>query len=78
MNKRNQNKGEKVADKSYNYNAADYTSKDETTQGLAITHEQVSDTWAEGSIDGQIDSVNENGELRSHDGEDLSRKGYKE
>ncbi|GGD02153.1 hypothetical protein GCM10007216_36080 [Thalassobacillus devorans] len=43
------------------------------TDGAAITHEQVSDTMTEGTIDGQIDQVDENGKLISHDGEALKR-----
>ncbi|KKB33405.1 YozQ family protein [Bacillus thermotolerans] len=35
----------------------DYQSSDETAQGLAITHEQASDTYTEGTIDGRIDEL---------------------
>ncbi len=59
----------KVAEKSYE--PADYKSSDETARGLANTHEQVSDTLVEGTGEGKIDVVDENGELISYDGEDL-------
>lgn len=42
-----------------------------TDDGIAITHEQISDTFMEGTIDGQIDSVNKDGSLKSHDGGEL-------
>ncbi|MCZ0701602.1 hypothetical protein J2T56_000192 [Natronobacillus azotifigens] len=38
----------------------------EIDDGIAITHEQISDTFMEGTIDGQIDSVNKDGSLKSH------------
>ncbi|WP_070119540.1 YozQ family protein [Bacillus marinisedimentorum] len=62
-------RAEKVAEKTYE--PADYKSSEETERGLAVTHEQVSDTLVEGSTDGKIDVVDENGELISHDGDDL-------
>ncbi|MCD7035665.1 YozQ family protein [Metabacillus sp. GX 13764] len=33
----------------------DYEKKDELSSGLAVTHEQVSDSMAEGTIDGVIE-----------------------
>ncbi|WP_163536389.1 YozQ family protein [Gracilibacillus sp. YIM 98692] len=65
---------EKVAEKMYD--VEDYNSQDQTEKGLAITHEQVSDDYMEGTIDGKIDRTNKNDELTSHDGEDIPRKGY--
>ncbi|WP_138418446.1 YozQ family protein [Aquibacillus sediminis] len=66
---------EKVAEKMYD--PSYYNSDDQTDQGLAITHEQVSDDYMEGTIDGKIDDVKENGALNSKHGEDIPRKGYK-
>ncbi|WP_226580331.1 YozQ family protein [Halobacillus litoralis] len=42
-------------------------------EGLAITQEQVSDMWAEGTYDAKIDEVDENGNLLSHEGEAIRR-----
>ncbi|WP_232214193.1 YozQ family protein [Bacillus sp. SG-1] len=39
------------------YEAADYNKKDELSQGLAMTHEQASDSLTEGTIDGKIDDM---------------------
>ncbi|GAE24690.1 hypothetical protein JCM9140_637 [Halalkalibacter wakoensis JCM 9140] len=36
------------------YQPSDYKSSKEVEKGLAMTHEQVSDTYVEGTIDGQI------------------------
>lgn len=51
------------------YNPDDYKRKDELSSGLARTHEQVSDAYAEGEINPVIDNVN---------GKDIpvERKGY--
>jgi hypothetical protein len=53
------------------YSSEDYKKKDQVSQGLATTHEQVSDTFTEGEIKAVIDDVN---------GEDIpvERKGYEE
>ncbi|GLY11116.1 YozQ family protein [Bacillus badius] len=37
----------------------DYKSADETEKGFAVTHEQASDTYTEGTIDGHIDRLDE-------------------
>lgn len=52
-----------------NYQPQDYTSKNEHDAGLATTHEQVSDTYIEGTVEATIDNVN---------GQDIKipRKGY--
>jgi hypothetical protein len=57
----------KVAEK--NFEPSDYTSNSALNKGLAVTHEQVSDTWAEGNSDAVIDDL---------DGENvkIQRKGY--
>lgn len=39
------------------YNRSDYNSSDGVNKGLAMTHEQVSDTFMEGTIDGEIDDL---------------------
>jgi len=46
-------KNEEVAEKSYQ--PEDYHSSNEVEQGLATTHEQVSDMYVEGTIDRQAD-----------------------
>ncbi|WP_163526783.1 YozQ family protein [Halobacillus ihumii] len=56
------------------YESADYERRDDTSQGLATTHEQVSDTLTEGTHDAKIDQVDENGRLVSHKGKDISNK----
>lgn len=40
------------------YEPSDYKSESEESKGLAMTHEQVSDTYVEGTVDGVIDDVN--------------------
>ncbi|MRH42097.1 DUF4025 domain-containing protein [Aquibacillus halophilus] len=64
----------KVAEKMYD--PTDYKKSDQLSQGTAITHEQSSDAYTEGSIDGKIDSVDDNGQLTSKKGEDIPRKGF--
>ncbi|MGP4081151.1 YozQ family protein [Pseudalkalibacillus sp. R45] len=55
----------KIAEK--NYQPSDYEENSNLSSGLAITHEQTSDTMVEGTIDGEID----------HDkNEKIPRKGY--
>ncbi|MFE4132453.1 YozQ family protein [Peribacillus sp. YIM B13482] len=40
------------------YDVSDYKREDVVSSGLATTHEQVSDTYAEGEIKAVIDDVN--------------------
>lgn len=40
------------------YDVSDYQKTDELSSGLAMTHEQASDTYAEGEIQAVIDDVN--------------------
>lgn len=49
MEKKGKKQEADVAEK--NYEPTDYTSKSELSQALAKTHEQVSDTWTEGTIE---------------------------
>ncbi|WP_211340580.1 YozQ family protein [Mesobacillus subterraneus] len=37
------------------YETADYSRKDELSNGLAVTHEQASDSYMEGEIGGKIE-----------------------
>ncbi|GAE33758.1 YozQ family protein [Halalkalibacter akibai] len=46
-------KANEVAEQSYQ--PEDYQSTNEVEKGLATTHEQVSDVYVEGTIDGKID-----------------------
>ncbi|MGF2615913.1 DUF4025 domain-containing protein [Rossellomorea vietnamensis] len=39
------------------YDVSDYKKSDELSQGLAMTHEQASDSLTEGTIDGKIDNL---------------------
>lgn len=42
-----------------NFQPQDYTSKNELNKGLATTHEQVSDTYTEGTLEAEIDKSRE-------------------
>lgn len=66
-----QTKRDNQADRTYQ--PSDYQKDDQFSQGLAITHEQATDTLTEGTIDGQIDQVDEEGKLVSYEGEKLTR-----
>ncbi|WP_261129791.1 YozQ family protein [Bacillus sp. Marseille-Q3570] len=55
----------KIAEK--NYQPSDYEKNSDLSSGLAITHEQTSDTMVEGTIDGDIDNEKN---------EKIPRKGY--
>ncbi|WP_280770434.1 YozQ family protein [Salipaludibacillus daqingensis] len=57
-----------------NFHQSDYKKTDEQSKGLAVTHEQVSDTFTKGTIDGKVDQVDEEGNLISHEGEEIQRK----
>ncbi|QTN00258.1 DUF4025 domain-containing protein [Sediminibacillus dalangtanensis] len=63
---------EKVAEKMYD--PSDYQKNDQLSKGMAVTHEQVSDDYTEGTIDGAIDEVDDNGNLKNHHGKDISNK----
>ncbi|ASF40327.1 hypothetical protein CEH05_14705 [Halobacillus halophilus] len=65
---------EEIAERSYE--PADYEKNDETSQGLSVTHEQVSDTMTEGTIDGNIDQLDQHGNVISHEGKPLSRERF--
>ncbi|UOE95484.1 YozQ family protein [Alkalihalobacillus sp. LMS39] len=69
MAKENQTDSAKVATNSYD--PKDYNSEKQVDKGLAMTHEQVSDAYVEGTIDGKID------EYRGKD-TDLPRGGFEE
>ncbi len=40
------------------FEPSDYKNQSEVSEGLAITHEQATDTLTEGTIDGVIEDVN--------------------
>ncbi|WP_226376806.1 YozQ family protein [Oceanobacillus halotolerans] len=74
MDKKNRetlDNAEKVAGKMYD--PSDYNRNDQASKGMAITHEQVSDDYTEGTIDGKIDEINEQGEVTDHEGEAIKR-----
>ncbi|WP_134684470.1 YozQ family protein [Brevibacillus migulae] len=54
-NKELQKAADVIAQESYS--VSDYASKQPVEQGLAVTHEQVSDDYMEGTNDGKIDEV---------------------
>jgi hypothetical protein len=62
-NEKEQKTSNELAEK--NYEVSDYKSNSELAKGLAATHEQVSDTYVEGTVDGVIENV---------DGEDVPLK----
>lgn len=51
------------------YRPEDYKGDTEFASGLAMTHEQVNDTLAEGTIDAKIEKINGNSQ-------EIPRKGY--
>jgi hypothetical protein len=55
MKKKSQTQSTQLAGRTYEPN--DYQRKDELSQGLAMTHEQASDSLTEGTIDGTIENV---------------------
>lgn len=59
----------KLSDK--HYDVKDYDSKDQLSSGLAVSHEQVSDTYMEGTIDAKT-------ELSNEEQMEIPRKGYDE
>jgi len=67
-NKDLQNAAEVVAEQSYS--PSDYKSMQAVEQGLAVTHEQVSDDYMEGTNDGKID------EFEGKQNVDIPRTGY--
>ncbi|WP_328701002.1 YozQ family protein [Aquibacillus kalidii] len=65
---------DKVAEKMYD--PSDYQSNSERDKGFAITHEQATDNYTEGTIDGKIDDVDSNGQLKSSKGREIDREGF--
>jgi hypothetical protein len=57
MNKKVPNNSTKIAGRTYA--TSDYQKNDALSNGLATTHEQVSDTYMEGEIGASIDSNNQ-------------------
>lgn len=49
-------KADSIAKKTYQY--SDYFSNDQLDKGMATSHEQVSDTYMEGTIDRKSDTSN--------------------
>ncbi|MGE7903098.1 YozQ family protein [Peribacillus sp. NPDC094092] len=54
--KQTKNESSEIAGRTYEVN--DYKREDDLSSGLATTHEQVSDTYAEGEIKAVVDDVN--------------------
>jgi hypothetical protein len=78
MTKGNQKKQYAKSVRDNTFDPSDYDSNLKANEGMAITHEQVSDAYMEGTIDGSMDDVSENGELRSHRGKKIKREGFSE
>ncbi|GAA0325873.1 hypothetical protein GCM10008967_15560 [Bacillus carboniphilus] len=53
--KNDQQYGKNIAGKQFD--TEDYNKQDETSAGLAVTHEQASDDYFEGTIDGTMENV---------------------
>ncbi|HWO75677.1 MAG TPA: YozQ family protein [Bacillus sp. (in: firmicutes)] len=51
----NKDYGKEIAGKIFD--VQDYDKKDETSAGLAMTHEQATDDYTEGTIDGKMENV---------------------
>lgn len=56
-NEKRTKKSEQLAEK--NYEPGDYKRNSNLSSGLATSHEQVSDTLTEGTVDGEIDEIDE-------------------
>lgn len=69
--KMNQKESNEVAEK--NYDVTGYQSNNQAEKGMAITHEQATDAYTEGTIEAKIDQLDEQGELKSHNGEDIDQ-----
>jgi hypothetical protein len=68
-NKNDLQQSKEVAEK--NFDASGYQSSNETEKGLAITHEQATDAYTEGTVDGKIDKLDEQGEIKEYQGRNI-------
>lgn len=68
MKKKNPTENTEIAGRSFD--TSDYQKSDFLSSGLAVTHEQVSDTYMEGEIGAVIDDVNGNEDIPLHDEND--------
>lgn len=50
-----QQQSSKISDRQYD--SQDYTKNDHLSKSFAVTHEQVSDTYTEGTVDGVMEDV---------------------
>ncbi|MFP7494471.1 YozQ family protein [Terribacillus saccharophilus] len=75
MGKSKQETANEVADKMYRpqENGGSSNSVD---KGISDTHEQVTDTLTEGTVDGKIDNVDKDGSLKNEEGKDIPREGF--
>lgn len=74
LDKSKQKAANEVAEKMYD--AQDYKSSNPVDKGISITHEQVTDTYTEGTVDGKIDNVEKDGSLKNDEGREIPREGY--
>ncbi|MBC5638347.1 YozQ family protein [Ornithinibacillus sp. BX22] len=72
--KKELNKSNDVAEKYFDVSG--YQSNNQAEKGMAITHEQATDAYTEGTIDGSIDQLDEQGELKSYHGEELDKDNF--
>ncbi|WP_255437632.1 YozQ family protein [Thalassobacillus sp. CUG 92003] len=77
MNKDNKGNKAYLKDADRTYQVEDYDREEQVSKGLSTSHEQVSDTYMEGFTDGKIDKVDEEGDLKTHNGEKISKTPYK-
>jgi hypothetical protein len=68
MKRQNDQENLKIAGRQYE--VEDYQRSDTLSAGLALTHEQVSDTYTEGEINAVIDNQDDGTEIK------IPRKGY--
>jgi hypothetical protein len=58
MDSKIKNNNENLMVAGRNYDPSDYKSNSDLSSGLAMTHEQVSDAYVEGTVDAVIDDLN--------------------
>ncbi|MFP7171289.1 YozQ family protein [Terribacillus sp. 7520-G] len=74
MDKSKQKAANEVAEKMYD--AQNHDSSNPVDKGISITHEQVTDTYTEGTVDGKIDNVEKDGSLTNGKDREIPREGF--
>lgn len=70
MTKKDIGKKKTVAEKTFQH--SDYFEEEQLSSGMAITHEQVSDTYMEGTIDRRVSKQNARDDY--HEEEEIPRR----